>query len=330
MPGGERPLGEPPGPALRRLLTGPDPRGSLPCTFEAASRASFLESVDRCREYILAGDVFQANLSQRFEIPLSGTGVHLFERILAVNPSPYAGYLRNDRIEIVSGSPECLIRSEPEGQAYRLTTRPIAGTYPRGKDPELDRQLSQGLRGDPKERSEHIMLVDLERSDLGRVCRPGSVQVEKLLEVETYSHVHHLVSTVTGLTRPGIKSMDVLAAVFPGGTITGAPKIRAMQIIDELESFARGPYTGSMGWVGLDGSINLSILIRTLVVQGGRAHLQVGAGIVWDSRPEREFEETLHKARASLLALGVTDSPVALPHQRMVTDRARTWRPVPR
>jgi len=264
----------------------------------------FLEQVGRIQDYIQAGDVFQVNLSRawRIELEMSATPLSLFRRLSSSNPAPFAGLMTFDRERaIISSSPERLV----EVRNGMVRTRPIAGTHPRSPDSAEDRRLSQALMQHPKERAEHIMLIDLERNDLGRVCRTGTVKVNELMVLESYRHVHHIVSEVSGSLRDGTSPADVMRAVFPGGTITGCPKVRCMQIIAELERTPRMAYTGSMGYVNRDGSIDLNILIRTLVQNGREIQLRAGAGIVADSIPERELQETRAKAKGLLAALGV-------------------------
>jgi len=262
------------------------------------------DRIARTLQYIRAGDTYQVNLSRRWQVDFSGppspSGV--YRRLRRANPSPFAALLSlAPGRAIVSSSPERLV-SVRDG---RIDTRPIAGTFPRSADPDEDRRLPAALARHPKERAEHIMLVDLERNDLGRLCRPGSVRVDELLTVESYRHVHHLVSNVTGLLREPATPADVIRAVFPGGTITGCPKVRTMQIIAELENAARGAYTGSAGYINRDGSLDLNILIRTLIVDGSRIEWRAGGGIVADSDPERELRETRAKACGMLAALGL-------------------------
>ena len=263
----------------------------------------FLADVRRVQEYIRAGDVFQVNLSRLWRISLHTvtSTMDLYRRLCTANPAPFAGMMTwdNDRA-VISSSPERLV--EVRGREVR--TRPIAGTYPRSRDPDQDRALSRDLLRHPKERAEHVMLIDLERSDLGRVCRTGSVQVKELMALESYRHVHHIVSEITGELREEVTPAQVIRAVFPGGTITGCPKVRCMQIIAELEQAPRMAYTGSMGYINRDGSLDLNILIRTLVQNGSELSLRAGAGIVADSIPERELAETRAKAKGMLAALG--------------------------
>lgn len=260
----------------------------------AFDKASFMGAVERIRDYIAAGDVFQVNLSVRQSRAMSTRPEHIYEWLRALNPSPYMGYLRLDGFELVSASPELLV--QVEGRDVR--TRPIAGTRRRGATVEEDIRMRDELLHNEKERAEHIMLVDLERNDLGRISRYGSVKVTELMAIEYYSHVMHIVSEVTGELADGRSCYDVIAAAFPGGTITGAPKVRTMEIIEELEPVRRGPYTGSIGWIDYNGNMELNIVIRTLLSCGGKAHVQAGAGIVIDSIPEREYKESLNKAKA--------------------------------
>jgi len=263
----------------------------------------FLDQVRRAQEYIRAGDVFQVNLSRRWRVRLRDdvAAVELYRRLGAANPAPFAGFMTfADGRAIISSSPERLV----EVRGRQVRTRPIAGTHPRGADPEQDRQLSRELLCHPKERAEHVMLIDLERNDLGRVCRTGTVRVREFMTLESYRHVHHIVSEVCGELRDDITPARTIRAVFPGGTITGCPKVRCMQIIAELEQAPRGAYTGSMGYINRDGSLDMNILIRTVVQYGREVELRAGAGIVADSIPERELAETRAKARGMLAASG--------------------------
>jgi para-aminobenzoate synthetase component 1 len=262
------------------------------------TQEDYLAAVERVREYIRAGDTYQVNLSQRLEVDFPGEPLALYETLSATNPVHFASYLEGDGFHVVSASPERLVRVE-DGRAL---TRPIAGTRRRGT-PEEEARFVQELRTSEKERAEHAMLVDLERNDLGRVCAYGTVEVAKLMEIVEYAHVLHIESEVTGRLAPGVEPLDVVGALFPGGTITGVPKIRTMQIITELEPHARGLYTGSLGYLSFTGELDLNIVIRTLVVKDGRAYAQVGGGIVHDSQPRQEYKETLNKARSQLLAL---------------------------
>ncbi|WP_166245677.1 anthranilate synthase component I family protein [Paenibacillus turpanensis] len=263
------------------------------------SREQFQEAVRRIQAYISAGDVFQVNLSVRQSRPTQAVPEDVYEWLRLFNPSPYMGLIRFGRQVLVSASPELLVRLENG----KLSTRPIAGTRPRGPDPDEDARMEAELRGSEKENAEHIMLVDLLRNDIGRVSAYGSVKVDELMVVERYSHVMHLVSEITGELAAKRDAYDVIAAVFPGGTITGAPKVRTMEIIEELEPVRRGPYTGAMGWIDYTGDMEFNITIRTLVVAEGEAHVQAGAGIVIDSDPDREYTESLHKAKALWKAL---------------------------
>lgn len=261
----------------------------------------YLHALQRIHEYILAGDVFQVNLSRLWECRLAAadaaTDAALYRRLRAANPAPFAGMLAIDGCAVLSSSPERLVTT----RHGRVETRPIAGTAPRRED---ESSLEGRLRRHPKERAEHIMLIDLERNDLGRICVPGTVKVDELLALESYAYVHHLVSNVSGVLREGITPGEVIRAVFPGGTITGCPKVRCMEIIAELEAAPRGAYTGALGYLNRDGSLDLNILIRTLLRQGPRLTLRAGAGIVADSVPARELAETRAKAMGMLAALG--------------------------
>ncbi len=264
------------------------------------SEADYAAKVRRCLEYIADGDIYQANLSHRFTVDLGGRSLRsIYHRLREINPSPFSALLELPDVTLVSCSPERLVRLS--GQ--EVDTRPIAGTRPRGASTDEDRLLVEDLLMSPKERAEHIMLVDLERNDLGRVCEYGSVRVDEFMAVERYSHVSHIVSNIRGRLAPGHDALDLIRAVFPGGTVTGVPKVRCMEIIDELEPVRRGPYTGSIGYLSPSGDLDLNIIIRTLVIAGTRACLQVGAGIVADSDPLREYQETLFKAEALLEAL---------------------------
>jgi para-aminobenzoate synthetase component 1 len=257
--------------------------------------------VREARELIARGDVFQVNLAQRFDLGPVPDPWSSYLRLRRKNPAPYAGYFSSPSLHLLSASPELLVETRKD----RVVTWPIAGTFPRGDSAEEDAQICADLRGHPKERAEHIMLVDLERNDLGRVCTFGSVAVSELLGIRSYASVHHLVSIVEGRLRPEVQPFGVLRALFPGGTITGAPKIRATEIIRQLEPIPRGPYTGSLGFVDGGGDQTWNILIRTMVVEEGRGHLHAGAGIVWDSIPEREFREAVQKAKVFLELAGV-------------------------
>ena len=294
---------------LERVLyaggsTAPSPRSaaaSQPTEPRARfSKAEYLRAIDRIRNYIAAGDVYQVNLTQRFEAALTCHPYELYQRLRRRSPAPFAGYFNLNSLQIVSSSPERFLQIKNG----RVATRPIKGTRPRGKTSAEDSRLRQELTGSAKDRAELLMIVDLERNDLGRVCEPGSIQVEELFKAETHPTVHHLVANVVGRLRPECDVIDCLRAMLPGGSITGAPKVRAMQLIDELELTRRGVYTGVVGYIGFDGNCDLNIAIRTILCARGRAYYHVGGGIVWDSDPESEYQETLDKGaamRASLM-----------------------------
>ena len=273
---------------------------ATPLTEEAPAR--YLAQVERARRYIHDGDIFQANLSRLWsaELVAGADATALYSRLRHANPAPFAGLALFGGQAVISSSPERLVRVVGE----RVDTRPIAGTRPRGTDPARDAALVRELIEHPKERAEHVMLLDMERNDLGRIAATGSVRVDELMVVESYTHVHHIVSNVTARLRPGATPAQVIRAVFPGGTITGCPKVRCMEIIAELEQAPREAYTGAMGYLNLDGGMDLNILIRTLVQKGQRLEFRAGAGIVADSVPERELEETRAKARGLARALG--------------------------
>ena len=264
------------------------------------TREQYAAMVERTKEYIAAGDIFQANLSQRLCFPFEGSPIELYMRLTSINPSPFAFYFDFGEFQLVSCSPERLV-SLADGF---VETRPIAGTHPRGSTPAEDRAMRKKLIVHPKERAEHIMIVDMARNDIGRVCAYGSVAPDELMVIEQYSHVFHIVSNIVGEITPGRDAFDLLAATFPGASITGVPKIRCMEIIDELEPVRRGPYTGSLGWISYAGDMDLNIIIRTFVVKDGHAYIQVGGGVVADSIPDREYRETLSKAQALIEALG--------------------------
>jgi para-aminobenzoate synthetase component 1 len=267
---------------------------SLPNLTSPFSKDAYMDAVRSIQRYISQGDVFQVNLSVRQSKEVAASPEELYEWLRLINPSPYMGFLRCPDFQLVSASPELLV----ELAGSKLAARPIAGTRRRGRSAEEDEQLAEELRSNEKERAEHIMLVDLERNDLGRISAYGSVKVEELMVIERYSHVMHLVSQVEGTLAEGKDAFDVIEATFPGGTITGAPKIRTMEIIEELEPVRRGPYTGSLGWIDYSGDMTFNIIIRTMAVQEGVVHIQAGAGIVIDSIPEREYKESLNKAKA--------------------------------
>jgi len=271
------------------------------------TQEQFERMVARAKEYIFAGDIFQVVLSQRFEFPLTVPPLRLYEALRLTNPSPYMYYLKLDDLHIAGSSPEMLVRLI----GRKVVTRPLAGTRRRGRTPQQDDALARELRADQKELAEHVMLVDLGRNDLGRVCEYGSIDLTDVLEIERHSKVMHLVSNVEGWLRAGHDAMDVFRAVFPAGTVSGAPKVRAMEIIDELEPVRRGIYAGAIGYFSLLGDLDLCIAIRTVVMRGGKGFIQAGAGIVADSVSHLEYEETLNKAQALLRAVQIArdDAP---------------------
>lgn len=290
---------------VRQPFAGPLLTGGL----EEEAPARFLAAVRRAREHIAAGDIYQANLSRgwRGELAAGAPAGELYRRLCASNPAPFGGLARLGDALVVSSSPERLLSI----RGRRVATRPIAGTRPRAAAAAADAALVRELIAHPKERAEHVMLIDLERNDLGRICRAGSVRVDEMMAIESYSHVHHIVSNVSGELRDGVTPGEALRAVFPGGTITGCPKLRCMEIIAELERTPRGPYTGSMGYLNRDGSLDLNILIRSLGLRGRRVGFRAGSGIVADSVPVRELAETRAKAKGMSLALGAEAAPCA-------------------
>ncbi|MEO6811846.1 MAG: aminodeoxychorismate synthase component I, partial [Isosphaeraceae bacterium] len=285
---------------LLRLEVASPPRSRFdaPPTSQV-TRPQYLEAVGRALEYIRAGDVFQVNLSQRFQARGTIVPLDLYLRLKAASPAPFSAYINTDEWSVMSASPESFYQTRGD----QIVTRPIKGTRPRGRTAEEDARLRAELKGSPKDQAELTMIVDLERNDLGRVCQFGSVRVVAPLTVESFAQVHHLVATVEGLLRPEVGPVDVVRAVFPGGSITGAPKIRAMQIIDELEPGRRGLYTGAIGYFSRGGTSGFNIVIRTLLAEGNCVSYQVGGGIVADSDPEAEYDETLHKGAGSLAVL---------------------------
>ena len=282
----------------------PPQRGAMDPAPSNLAPGEYQAMVERVKEHIRAGDTFQTVISQRFALDTEVTAFELYRVLRVINPSPYLYLLDTGDAQIVGSSPEALVQV----QDRRVETWPIAGTRPRGATPEEDRRYEQELVADAKERAEHVMLVDLARNDLGRVCDVGSVHVDGMLHVERYSHVMHLVSSVTGTVRDGLGPVDVLRAVFPAGTVSGAPKVRAMEIIDDLEPTRRGPYAGAVGYVDFAGNLDTCITIRTVVLTGGTAYVQAGAGIVADSRPDAEEEETRNKAGAVLAAIRAAEA----------------------
>ena len=263
------------------------------------TREEFEANTARIVEYVHAGDAFQVVPSQRFSTAVPVEAFSIYRGLRTINPSPYMYFLDFGDFQIAGASPEPLIKVS----GNRVETRPIAGTYPRGSDEEEDRRNAEELLADPKERAEHVMLVDLGRNDLGRVCEYGSVEVEELMVVETYSHVLHIVSRVAGTLRPEVGAMDALRACLPAGTLSGAPKVRAMEIIDELEPHKRCSYGGAIGYLSFDGDLDTAIHIRTVVVKDGMAHVQAGGGTVADAKPEFEYRESVNKAKAVFAAV---------------------------
>jgi anthranilate synthase component 1 len=273
---------------------------SLPAPRAVTARENYQAGVSRIQEYIRAGDAFQVVYSQRFEVPRGEVDPFDVYRALRVtNPSPYMFHLEFPEAVVTGASPECLVRAE----AGEVEVRPLAGTRKRGATPEEDVALADELAADPKERAEHVMLIDLGRNDVGRVSAPGSVRVDEIMKIERYSHVMHISSHVRGKLRAGVRASDVIRAAFPAGTLSGAPKIRAMEIIEELEPSRRGIYGGAVGYISYSGNVDLAIAIRTLVTKNDTIHVQAGAGIVADSRPEAEHQECVNKARAVLSAV---------------------------
>jgi len=291
---------------VRSVLAGPVPRAgwarqerAMPEFHSNMPRARFEAMVGRIIEYIYAGDAFQVVPSQRWSAPVPVEAFSIYRGLRAVNPSPYMYFLDFGDFQVAGASPEPLLTVK----GRHVSTKPIAGTRPRGESPEEDRRIAEELLGDEKERAEHVMLVDLGRNDLGRVCEYGSVTVDELMEIELYSHVMHIVSSVSGTLRAEVGAMDALRSVLPAGTLSGAPKVRAMQIIDELEPVKRGGYGGAVGYLSYGGDLDTAIHIRTVVVKDGVAHVQAGGGTVADSRPAHEYEESVAKARAVMRAI---------------------------
>ncbi|BCT91889.1 anthranilate synthase component I [Lysobacter helvus] len=263
------------------------------------TREGFIDAVEQCKELIRAGDIFQVVLSQRLSVPFQARPVDVYRALRALNPSPYMYFLDVGGTQVVGSSPEILVRQ----QGGQITVRPIAGTRPRGKTHEEDLALEAELLADPKERAEHLMLIDLGRNDVGRVAQPGTVEVGERFIIERYSHVMHIVSEVTGTLQDGLSYADVLRATFPAGTVSGAPKVRALEVIRDLEPVKRNVYSGAVGYIGWNGDADTAIAIRTAVIQDGRLHVQAGAGIVYDSDPAKEWDETMNKGRALFRAV---------------------------
>jgi len=276
---------------------------------DSISKRDFEQAVDRCKEYIRAGDIFQVVLSHRLSATTEASPYDVYRALRVINPSPFMFYLKSPTVTLVGASPEILCRLEDR----TVSSRPLAGTRPRGRNETEDLGLETELLNDAKERAEHVMLVDLGRNDLGRICDPGSVKIYDLMSIERYAHVMHICSNVSGRLAPGNSAFDAIRSVLPVGTVSGAPKVRAMQIIDELEPVRRGPYAGAIGYVDFAGNMDTCIALRTLVITPTsdgkwRADAQVGAGIVADSQPENEYEETRHKAKSMLKALDIANA----------------------
>ena len=276
------------------------------------TRAEFESAVGRCQDYIRAGDIFQVVISQRLARKTSATPLEIYRALRVVNPSPFMFLLKTPGVNLVGSSPEIMVRVE-DGI---VTIRPLAGTRPRGANEDEDRRLADELLADPKERAEHVMLIDLARNDVGRVAEFGTVELSDVMVVERYSHVMHITSNVRGRLKPGTTALDALRAGLPAGTVSGAPKVRAMEIIDEIEKHRRGPYAGAVGYVDFTGNMDTCIALRTLVMLGDTAYIQVGAGIVADSVPAAEYEETLNKAKGLLKAIELAERDLAAKPRR--------------
>jgi anthranilate synthase component 1 len=284
-----------------------DTSGELQLKYESNfTKDGFENAVRKCVEYIRAGDIFQVVISQRLAVPLAVDPFEVYRTLRVVNPSPFMFFLRTPRCTLVGSSPEIMVRVVDN----KVTVRPLAGTRRRGETDEEDQQLAEELLADPKERAEHVMLVDLGRNDVGRVAKYGSVEISDVMVIERYSHVMHITSNVTGELTENCDAFDALAACLPAGTVSGAPKVRAMQIIDEIEPHRRGPYAGAVGYIDFAGNMDTCIALRTIVIQDGIAYVQAGAGIVADSVPSHEYEETLNKARGLLKAIEITQKRV--------------------
>ena len=268
------------------------------------TQPEFHAAVEKCREFIKAGDIFQVVISQRLEYPSPAQPLDVYRSLRMVNPSPFMFLLKTPGVDLVGSSPEIMVRVE-DGEA---TIRPLAGTRPRGKTPQEDRELAEELLNDPKERAEHVMLIDLARNDVGRVAQYGTVSLTDVMVVESYSHVMHITSNVSGQLREGLSAVEALRAGLPAGTVSGAPKVRAMEIIDSVEPLKRGPYGGAVGYIDFNGNMDTCIALRTLVIKDGTIYIQAGAGIVADSVPEMEYRETLSKARAMLKAIHIAET----------------------
>jgi anthranilate synthase component I len=290
--------------ALAAPLSAPVAKGTGECVIRSnTEREAYLEKVEKCREYIVAGDIFQVVLSQRFETDVSVSSMDVYRMLRMVNPSPYNFHIELGDLQLVGSSPELLVRVE-DGV---VQVRPIAGTRWRGESEEEDQRLADDLLDDQKERAEHIMLVDLGRNDVGRVSKFDTVRVTEQMTIERYSHVMHIVSNVRGELRDDVDALDALFAGYPAGTVSGAPKIRAMEIIDELEPTRRGPYAGSIGYIDFSGNMDTCIAIRTMIMKNGKAYVQAGGGIVYDSKPDYEYRETVNKAKALFRAVELAE-----------------------
>ena len=288
---------------LRYSVTAPAvKRGPSYAVEREFDKAAYLAAVVKSKEYIAAGDMMQVQIGQRLKKRYTESPLSLYRALRSLNPSPYMYFYDMGDFQIVGASPEILVRQEHTPEGDKVTIRPLAGTRPRGATPELDKALEQELSGDPKERAEHLMLIDLARNDIGRIAVTGSVTVTDAFAIERYSHVMHIVSNVEGLLKPGTSNLDVLRATFPAGTLTGAPKVRAMELIDELEPVKRGIYGGACGYLSFAGDMDVAIAIRTGIVKDNTLYVQAAAGVVADSIPEMEWKETEHKARALIRA----------------------------
>lgn len=297
-------------PVAQRMKQNPIPADiALGDIHSNLTKEQYIANVEKSKEYIRAGDIFQVVLSQRFHIETEIDPLYVYRVLRTMNPSPYMYYLKMDDEVIVGTSPEALVKVDGE----RVETRPIAGTRPRGKTPEADNELERELLADEKERAEHLMLVDLGRNDIGRVSEFGSVKCDMFMEIERYSHVMHIVSNVSGRLRKDKDFFDAFISCLPAGTVSGAPKLRAMEIIAELEHEARGAYAGAIGYLGFSGNLNTCITIRTIIFKHGKAYVQAGAGIVWDSVPETEYNETVNKAMGMLKAVRMAEAIFAEP-----------------
>lgn len=296
------------------IVTAGEPAIAYQSNFTAGA---FQDAVRKCVDYIEAGDIFQVVISQRLTLTIAADPFEIYRTLRIVNPSPFMFFLRTPDTTLVGSSPEILCRVM-DGE---ITVRPLAGTRRRGADEHEDRRLGEELLADPKERAEHVMLVDLGRNDVGRVAEYGSVELSDVMVIERYSHVMHITSNVTGQLKPGNDAFDAIRACLPAGTVSGAPKVRAMQIIDELEPHRRGPYAGAVGYIDYSGNMDTCITLRTIVIQGNRAYVQAGAGIVADSIPAQEYQETLNKARGLLKAIEITEQRIAYRESSQSTDQ---------